>query len=617
MTQLRYVITRPCLLEGSLTIAKYLRPIFPAELAGQVLGFRDDQGRDYSVRMTMSGGSLVGLGTLYHALRLNVNDMLLLERVGPKEYLVQGVTKPYSRPQGGDTYGSRLAEFPQRRVVVAATPHVREVRLERDFADYDRAVSGLPALLEEAYEVPEEAESPAAPPAEPIPDESAAAPIAPQINHPQAVRVDSLRLEGGHLEAPPEASVSAPALATGEYVPPSRIEAVRPSGRVEARLDAPNRQQGGRGVGRTEARRLEASRSEMLPATRVTEIRQGESRPNFRDEMLRAEANRQEVSRVEAVRGEARQGATRLALEDGPEDLSSPLCFALEGEKVDDRPTARLADVLVRGTAAAPSTEAGTVAGPLSPSYQGARVTERLNPERGESPARSAAGSLESASQQLIELARLTGYELEHLGGPDLGPVRLRAELGAHSYDVLLALNEQELRHPAFSQGSAGRPTHRALLTWEVENVSGVPRFTREALTALLEHARLAPLTPIDLRGYWNTPSFDINSVASVAELVSAYLAQRGTFTYVLSTLAQQPAHSLVDPQRLAERLGSGVNVGELRTVLETLSRPPFMALLPLQGGQYYLRAEVAEVLSELSSYTAGVARRLQGGRRK
>ena len=151
-----------------------------------------------------------------------------------------------------------------------------------------------------------------------------------------------------------------------------------------------------------------------------------------------------------------------------------------------------------------------------------------------------------------------------------------------------------------------------ALLTPESERPQGIPRFTHAALAALLEHARLAPLTPIDLRGYWNTGSFDQESVDSVAELVSAYLAQRGSFSHVLLMLAQQPAHSLVSLPRLAERLGSGVNTAELQSILETLSRPPFLALTPLPNGQYYLRSDVPGLLQEFGEYAEGMRRRLR-----
>ena len=135
---------------------------------------------------------------------------------------------------------------------------------------------------------------------------------------------------------------------------------------------------------------------------------------------------------------------------------------------------------------------------------------------------------------------------------------------------------------------------------------------TREALDALIEHAQLAPLSPVDLRGYWKAGSVDLEAAASVAELVGAHLAQRGAFSAVLLTLAQQPAHSLVSVQRLAERLGSGVNYAELGSILDTLTRAPFLALTPLPGGQYLLRSGVAELLTELADYADGVRRRLR-----
>ncbi len=349
--------------------------------------------------------------------------------------------------------------------------------------------------------------------------------------------------------------------------------------------------------------------------------------------MLHAEANKLEHTRVEAVRGEARPEATRLQLpaELLTDEQTSGLMEAGEAKFVPSdmdatgalpdasmrAPSAPLADVLIRGTAAASAPVRLSPANiPPTPAVRPVVQPSRQQPAAAQpapvQPVRPTTIAThtpqDSVQSQLEELAQLTGYQLDYLGGSGAGPVRLHADLGPYSYDVVIALSESEMHHPAFVQA-----TYNPLLTWEVENTSGVPRFTHEALTALLEHARLAPLTPIDLRGYWNTPSFDLGSVASIAELVSAYLAQRGTFTYVLSTLAQQSAHTLVDPQQLAQRLGSGVNTVELRSVLDTLSRPPFMALLPLPGGHYYLRAEVSELLSELSDYTAGVARRLQG----
>ncbi|AWN24407.1 hypothetical protein DKM44_01735 [Deinococcus irradiatisoli] len=441
---MRYIITRPCLSEGTLTVAKYLRGLFPESLAGQTLHLSDEHERDYPVKLSDDGKRLSGLGLLYHDHNLDVNDVLLLSPISEGRYRVSCVVKPHTE-RLGTLQREKPAEL-TRRVVVNATPHVREVRLER-----------------------------AAPPETPAP------------------RVSESRSDETREER--DATI-------------------------------------------TESRRLPEAQVAVSPAP---------------------------APRVASVR------ATR------PAEVREA---ALPAEAALRRPGS-----LPRSEPPRPGT---------APATPRSSAPESLPP------------LLETVDEQLSELARLTGYQLEYLGGAESGPVRLRADLGTHGYDVMLALSEAERQHPAFAKG-----TYRALLSWEKDSVSGA-RFTREALGALLEHARLAPLTPIDLRGYWNTASFDLDSVASLAELVSAHLVQRGTFTYVLGTLAQQPAHSLVDPARLAERLGSGVNKAELQSILETLCRAPFMALLPLPGGQFYLRSDVPALLAELSDYAQGVSRRLQ-----
>lgn len=251
------------------------------------------------------------------------------------------------------------------------------------------------------------------------------------------------------------------------------------------------------------------------------------------------------------------------------------------------------------GRPAAPHTEPPTRE-PLRP------ITEA--PERSRAAAPSAApvpGPLpETPESQLAELASLTGYGLSYAAP---GVARLAAELGEFGYVVHVALTDSARR-----SGWESGADYSALLTGEGQPVAGTPRLTHEGLTALLEHARLAPLSPIDLRPYWEAGDLDLNAAAGVSELVGAHLAQRGAFSFVLLTLASQPAHSALSVPRLAERLGSGVNPAELRSILDTLSRAPFLALTPLPGGQYLLRAGVAEMLRDVADYADGVRRRLR-----
>ena len=216
---------------------------------------------------------------------------------------------------------------------------------------------------------------------------------------------------------------------------------------------------------------------------------------------------------------------------------------------------------------------------------------------------RAQPGALED---QIVEFARLSGYRLTLLGR---GLVRLTADLGpAYGYTVLLATDRDALSSPEWDSGD----DHRALITSEEDRAPGVPRLTREALVSLIEHARLAPLGALDLRGYWRAGDVDLNSAASVAELVSAHLAQRGAFTYVLLTLSQQPAQSLVNVSELAQRLGNGVSTDDMHAILDTLARPPFLAVTPLPGGQFLLRSTVTDLLADLADYAQGVRRRLR-----
>lgn len=209
---------------------------------------------------------------------------------------------------------------------------------------------------------------------------------------------------------------------------------------------------------------------------------------------------------------------------------------------------------------------------------------------------------------QVAEFARLTGYRLTLLGH---GLIRLNADLSApYGYSVLIATEPMATTYPEWDSAD----DHHVLITSEEERSAGIPRLTREALAALTEHARLAHLGALDLRGYWRAGDINLDSAASVAELVSTHLAKRGAFTYVLLILSQQPAHSVISLSDLAQRVGSGASLDEMKTILDTLSRAPFLALTPLPDEQYLLRLSVADLLSELTEYAQGVRRRLRGG---
>ena len=557
---IRYVITRPCLAEGSLRLLKYLRPMFPEE--GQVQ-LQDGRGELFTVTVEAATGRLSGVGELYRAHNLGVNDVLHLRRAEERRYTVECVVKPHARTQPNSP--ERPAPAPvvaEKRVVIHATPHVREIRTERVTV---QAAEPAPRRASEKQEA-----SGRSMPVQAVTVQA----VAVQMANVQTIKVQTAKLQT-------------------VKVPPITVQAVQ--GRQSVGQEAAG--QGNPGGGRPSASRSPETRP---PGSRsVTPQGSPSGRPGQVKVSRRSQAGLTTglatpiQFNFPAPNLPATPIAALLASPPTVADLApgQPAAAQQSDARTAPSSTARA------GTPPAPAPHPGPVhkapvgAAHASRPLPASRTTEPSGPHNPE--------------DQITALARLTGYACEHLGS---GVVRLQADLGPHSYSVLIATTPQALTTPAWNETC----DYMALLTPEDQRPQGIPRFTYAALEALLEHARLAPLTPIDLRGYWNTGSFDQESVESVAELVSAHLAQRGSFSHVLLTLAQQPAHSLVHLPRLAERLGSGVNTAELQTILETLSRPPFQALTPLPNGQFYLRNDVRDLLQEFGEYAEVMRRRIR-----
>lgn len=523
----RYIITRPCLAEGSLRLLKYLQPLFPAE--GPVT-LQDGKGERFTANVELARGRLTGMGELYRAHNMGVNDVLLLSRGEEGRYRVECVVKPHARPQAAAP--ERPAPAPlttEKRVVIHATPHVREVRVERipaePLATTQAKTGQAPARTQETGERP--------------PSLAGNTPAITSLTAPQGAPRDAAQPAGPVRVQPQKSPV------TGPTQPQSR----RDPNPGRSPLDGP--------VSRT-----------STPLTALTVQMQ-----QYADSPARAPS------------------VTNLPIQ---MNFASP-------EVRPATPPVTVIRAVTASPAVSPTSGATQAAAPVA-------VVTPASPHPEETDLPDLASEAEPSSHpedQLAALARLTGYTCDHLGS---GVVRLRAELGSQSYSVLIATTPQALTTPAWRESC----DYMALLTPERERPQGIPRFTYAALEALLEHARAAPLSPIDLRGYWNTGSFDHESASSVGELVKAQLTQRQNFSHVLETLAQQPANSLVQPLRLAERLGGGVNTAELHDILETLSRAPFLALIPLPNGQYYLRSEVRDLVQEFGAYAESMQRRLR-----
>ncbi|WP_424951412.1 hypothetical protein [Deinococcus sp.] len=627
----RYIITRPCLAEGSLRLLKYLQPLFPAE--GQV-ALQDGKGERFWATVDPVQGRLTGLGELYRAHNMGVNDVLLISPAtspgGAGHYLVECVVKPYARPP--TVAPERPAPAPlvtEKRVVIHATPHVREVRMERVTA-------------------PEQGRPWPGAAAEARPGETGSRPA-------DTDRQNESRSEDQTRTTPspaPAVGVRTSTVQTSSVTPGS----VRPSGTVRAdTVGAKNTVQ----IQLSPGQPFFGGAAGRNPSPQPNQIQSNQIQPNQPQSRRPAAPITWVTARMQqrpappirlvpalntpiqmdfpapagaAVRGAPVQARSLEAAERPPtvQDRTAPTPSEETGgtparPSPSVQPSASRKADSGRATEARqggrpPQQDAGAMAAVRPPlaipatSEESSESAHRPQAPEGPTPQSQTPAAQTPAAQtpgirnpedQLATLARLTGYACEHLGG---GVVRLRAELGTHSYSVLIATTPQALTTHAWNESC----DYMALLTPEDQRPQGIPRFTYAALEALLDNARLAPLTPIDLRGYWNTGSFDQESASSVGELVSAHLGQRGSFSHVLLTLAQQPAHSLVSLPRLAERLGNGVNTAELQSILETLSRPPFMALSPLPGGQYYLRSDVRDLLDEFGAYAEGLRRRLR-----
>jgi hypothetical protein len=121
----RYVITRPCIENGSITVLKYLEPVLP--LDGQMT-FVGDAGEEITVTADRASRRITGLSDYYAKQKLGVNDLLFITRLGERRYQLECTVKPKDEARNSQR---TPMPAPPRRVVVEESPYVREVRQVR------------------------------------------------------------------------------------------------------------------------------------------------------------------------------------------------------------------------------------------------------------------------------------------------------------------------------------------------------------------------------------------------------------------------------------------------------------------------------------------------------
>ncbi len=191
----------------------------------------------------------------------------------------------------------------------------------------------------------------------------------------------------------------------------------------------------------------------------------------------------------------------------------------------------------------------------------------------------------------------------------------LEARLGRQSYRV--ALTSALSTPPDWAALENLEADYRAVLlredsTLELPTQFKLTRITVEALETLLESTALSPLTPLELRGYWNADAIDQNSAHSLAEMAGRELGSRGVFSQVLLCLTEFEPHSSIRVSHLIHRLGERVKRSDLESILDTLTRPPLLAISHIGEGEYYLRQSVQDTLTLLSDYALGLGARVR-----
>jgi hypothetical protein len=205
------------------------------------------------------------------------------------------------------------------------------------------------------------------------------------------------------------------------------------------------------------------------------------------------------------------------------------------------------------------------------------------------------------------DLGRL-GFFLE--GGP---PWVYKATLGRKQVVlVLLRLGEGEL---SSLKPHRQRGAYVALLAPESEKAS-VPKevgfISPEALSQLVRLRARFPITPLDIEDLLREGRVDLGAVEELEDRLAAELSERGTFAAFLLFLSGKKLGEVFRLSDLeAEALEEGFSPKEVRQNVELLSKPPFFVLKRLSPGEFLLRQEVEEALSDLQAFAESLKARL------
>ncbi|AEV16104.1 hypothetical protein TCCBUS3UF1_10590 [Thermus sp. CCB_US3_UF1] len=208
----------------------------------------------------------------------------------------------------------------------------------------------------------------------------------------------------------------------------------------------------------------------------------------------------------------------------------------------------------------------------------------------------------------ITEDLRRLGFLLE--GGP---PWVYKAPLGRRQVALaLLRLGEGEAAalRPLRQQGF-----YTAFLAPESQKgevPQGVGYLSPEAVNRLVRLKARFPLSPVDVEDLLRQGRVDLEAVEALEDRLVAELSERGALAALLLLLAKKPLGEvflLADLE--AEALEEGLIPEVVRQGVELLSQPPFLLLKRLSPGEFLLRQEVEEALSDLQAFAEGLKGRL------
>ena len=205
------------------------------------------------------------------------------------------------------------------------------------------------------------------------------------------------------------------------------------------------------------------------------------------------------------------------------------------------------------------------------------------------------------------DLGRL-GFSLE--GGP---PWVYKATLGRKQVVLaLLRLGEGEV---SSLKPHRQRGAYVALLAPESEKAlvpNDVGFVSPEALSRLVRLKARFPITPLDLEDLLRRGRVDLDAVEELEDRLAAELSERGTFAAFLLFLSRKKLGEVFLLSDLeSEAIEEGFGPEVVRQGVELLSKPPFLVLKRLSPGEFLLRQEVEEALSDLQAFAEGLKTRL------